>query len=459
MQKLRLGLIGHDTDICNFVQYLLDEDRAELRLLANATPDHAPLLAEQPDCQILLDWRDIVEDGRYATAMDAIILGISPTQDEAEARLRQLLMLQVPLVVAHPACNSLLLAYELELQQRNGASALWPFLPWRTHPHISEMAQWLGVPADSPLGPITAVELHRELPPGAADDVLRQFSRDLDLIRALCGEVSAVQGLAGGHGGKPNLVNLPANKSQTSPPSLASNTNPGDAREMDLGNLSVQLDCVGGTGVRWTVSPGLGPRGVRLLLRGNLGTAEWTLPDWDPPGECLLRFNPPPVPRGLNVAQYGGQAPPAVSTLPPVTWSVGGAAYEQVLRLLSRHDAPVPRWNDASRAIELTETLERSLKRGRRIEVRVEEAAEEENFKGIMASVGCLFLLLIPFYLLFVAVVLRLLHTAGWQPPRWWPDNIWVWALLIPAVVFLLIQLGGKYIMRPADPSHTEPKR
>jgi hypothetical protein len=94
-------------------------------------------------------------------------------------------------------------------------------------------------------------------------------------------------------------------------------------------------------------------------------------------------------------------------------------------------------WLAACRDQEAAEAVDRSLARGRTIELFSEEHTEEQSFKGIMAMGGCL-LLVMALGILFIAVIVEGLRL----PMRGWPLwRIWPLYLLVPFVVFLLLQL------------------
>ena len=94
-------------------------------------------------------------------------------------------------------------------------------------------------------------------------------------------------------------------------------------------------------------------------------------------------------------------------------------------------------WLAACRDQEAAEAVDRSLARGRTIELFNEEHTEEESFKGVMAMGGCL-LLVMALGVLFIAVVVEGLRL----PMRTWPLwRLWPFYLLVPIVAFLLLQL------------------
>ena len=55
--------------------------------------------------------------------------------------------------------------------------------------------------------------------------------------------------------------------------------------------------------------------------------------------------------------------------------------------------SPHPDLNDGIRAMELSEAVVRSLRRGRTIDMHYESISEESTFKSIMTSTGCMILL------------------------------------------------------------------
>ncbi|HEX5103277.1 MAG TPA: hypothetical protein VFV87_05675, partial [Pirellulaceae bacterium] len=94
-------------------------------------------------------------------------------------------------------------------------------------------------------------------------------------------------------------------------------------------------------------------------------------------------------------------------------------------------------WLDACRDQEAAEAIDRSLARGRTIELFNEEHTEEESFKGVMAVGGCLLLLGALGVVLLATIVEGLqLPLRDWAAWQYWPVY-----LLAPIVVFLLLQV------------------
>jgi myo-inositol 2-dehydrogenase/D-chiro-inositol 1-dehydrogenase len=135
-------------------------------------------------------------------------------------------------------------------------------------------------------------------------------------------------------------------------------------------NLGVQLAGSGGRVVRWSVGPVEQAPSGRLTLVGGEGKA-------------TLEFNTPGEPYQLELIR-GGQR----EVVPYAAWSPPSLALEQLERALAGEPAS-PTWPDGCRDIELTESIARSLAKGRTIELHNEEHSEHGTFKGTMTSLGC----------------------------------------------------------------------
>src|SRR5262249_17206815 len=96
------------------------------------------------------------------------------------------------------------------------------------------------------------------------------------------------------------------------------------------------------------------------------------------------------------------------------------------------------------RAMELSEAVNRSLRRSRTVELHYETISEDATFKSVMTSTGCL---------VFLATLLVLpLAMAG--PPLGLPWTLYIPYLIPPALVlFILLQTLRLAIRRPGSPS------
>jgi myo-inositol 2-dehydrogenase/D-chiro-inositol 1-dehydrogenase len=102
-------------------------------------------------------------------------------------------------------------------------------------------------------------------------------------------------------------------------------------------------------------------------------------------------------------------------------------------------------WDEACRALEIEEAIERSSRRGRTIDLHHEQVSEEETFKGMMAVGGCAMLVWVLSMLLMAGLVeglqLPLRNTIVWR--------LWPLALILPLALFLLLQLLRLVFERP----------
>ncbi|MBL9084547.1 MAG: hypothetical protein JNK76_22280 [Planctomycetales bacterium] len=98
-------------------------------------------------------------------------------------------------------------------------------------------------------------------------------------------------------------------------------------------------------------------------------------------------------------------------------------------------------WREALADLELVEAVERSLRRGRTVELFHEEASEEGTFHGVMAAGGCLILMLGIGLAIAATMVGRFKFAIA---------DIWPKALLAVMGLFLLLQLL-KFAFPPRD--------
>src|SRR5206468_1308741 len=168
----------------------------------------------------------------------------------------------------------------------------------------------------------------------------------------------------------------------------------------------------------WSIAPATGQDLGRLTIIGDRGKAVLAMPaasDWS------LQ-----LPDG-SVSAWPASTPDDAERV--FSWLRHAVQTEEF------YDADS--WLAACRDQEIAEAIDRSLSRGRTIELFNEEHTEEESFKGIMAMGGCL-LLVMALGVLFIAVVVEGLRL----PMRGWPLwRLWPFYLLVPIVAFLLLQL------------------
>ena len=229
------------------------------------------------------------------------------------------------------------------------------------------------------------------------------FARMVDVVRALIGEIEAL---------------------------TASGDPPGEHPDIEL---VVQLR--GAQGRRAEVRIWSGQEEpARLSVNGSDGslTLEYD-PSFQEPARLIRRLGP-----------SGGE-----QTTEFEPWDSHAAIMETLLACLESRGQesmtePSPNLNDGTRAMELSEAVVRSLRRGRTIDLHYEAISEEASFKSIMTSTGCM--------ILMATLLILPLALAG--PALGFNWTIYL-AYLIPPVlvVFAVFQVLRLGIRKDADAS------
>jgi hypothetical protein len=279
---------------------------------------------------------------------------------------------------------------------------------------LDVISEWLLPDADSPIGNVEQIALEREQTDRSREAVLLRLVRDISLMRELVGTIQSV----GASSSSAAIGRDPLGPKPKELPSLAS--------------LSVHFGGQEGRSARWFLSPAAELEVGRLIVVGQRGKAILTMPasgDWqlDVPGHDPLS----------EPAYLEDDAAHAFSWL------------SHALEDNEFYDRES--WLAACRDQEAAEAVDRSLLRGRTIELFNEEHTEEASFKGIMAMGGCL-ILVCAMALVLMAAVVEGLHL----PMRNWPLwRLWPFYLLAPIAVFLLLQLFGLAVKR--NETHSAP--
>jgi myo-inositol 2-dehydrogenase/D-chiro-inositol 1-dehydrogenase len=283
----------------------------------------------------------------------------------------------------------MLVYYELDMIRRESGCPMLPYIAARWHPAVAQLLSLMAEPP-SGIGAWQQLAFERQLEHPDRTAVLSHFAVDVDLCRALVGELTHVSAFATGD----------------------------DA--VRYANLSVQLSGPRSIGVRWSMRSGDPGRGAVLNLVAQAGRAElsmprdgaWTLQIWRGDQQTSQQFN---------------------------RWDPAREALAQFDRLVAG-ESTAPTWLDACRAIELTETIDRSLKRGRTIELHFDEYSEQGTFKGLMTSLGC--------GLLVAALVIMLLAALGGRLGLPFAQH-WASFLLLLFGAFLALQFLRLVFRKP----------
>ena len=412
-QSMRFALLGYDSDAYLLVRWLVDDGQHELMFVIGAGGAANLLLTLIPGVQVRDSWEELL----LGSTVDVVIFargeqtallehGLNPDDLRAD-QLRKLAQAAVPMLVVCPACDAII-GFEIEMIRRDVGGLIWPYVPGQHHPAIRELACLVERSHDSPLGQLEQVTFDREQSRRDRVSVLQQLSRDFALLRSLVGTLQSVSGSGpardvGRDPLGPKLKELPA-----------------------LANLSVALTSESRLPARWSISPPTTGDLGRLTLIGQRGKAILTMPaegDWS-----------------LDIAGD------TYST----TNFASDADLSEVFQQLSQNIQSVAAtaaspWISSCRDQEAAEAVDRSLSRGRTIELFNEEHTEEASFKGVMAMGGCLLLACALVIVLFAAVV-EGLHL----PMRNWPVwRLWPVYLLAAIGLFLLLQLFRLAVKRP----------
>jgi len=403
-QRLRLALLGADAATVSLVKAAFTDSRFALVGTCELDRCDDPRLVES--LSGLLErirrfdsWEALLDQQQ----VDAVIVARDADQDRRAEQLRKLIQAGVPVIAAHPVLDSMLVCYELDMIRRETQSVVLPLLADRHHPAIRALAQLAHMGDDSPLGKIEQMTIQRGTSRLSRSEVEQQFARDVDLIRAVAGDMTRLGAMAGG------------------------------TEQPDYGSLGVQMSGPLGAVGRWNVLPAPTEQGATIMLVGTKGKA--------------IAHDPADGAPWTLEQTIGGEH----KTEHYLHWNPAGAALDQLAAAMCGEETE-PNWVDAARSVELTETIARSLTKGRTIELYYEDYTEEGTFKGTMASLGC-GLLLAALLLLGVVAIVEQLGA---------PVKLWPYLLVAVLGGFLLLQLlmlvfGGTSRDSQKPPAADEP--
>lgn len=373
---MRFALLGVDADTWQLVEHIAHSTDHTLEL-ACVLPDEAQRIqALFPQARIAAEWESLL-----TTDADGIIVSRNPQQDLRADQLRKLMQGDTPLIVSHPAHESMLICYELDMIRQERSCRVLSYTSARFSPAYQRLKQLAQGGPESPLGELEQVIVERGLTDRDPEQVRAAFARDMDLARPFAGELTRLAALA-----------------PSSEPS-------------GYANLGVQLSGPGGALVRWSIAAEP-TAGVRLMLVGSRGRATLSLREESSTArvEWTTEFE-----SGADELSTDG----------------AGVALQRFAELVSGADTH-PDWVDACRAVELADSIQRSLEKGRTVELHYEDYTEAGTFKGTMTSLGC-GLLWASSLVLVLGVV-----AAGFRLPL---ADYWPYLLLLVLGGFLLLQL------------------
>lgn len=338
------------------------------------------------------EWEALVDQ----SLADAVIVG----RGNADASLRGeqvslLVKSGVAVLTTFPLVDSVLAYYEIDMARGESKTLLQHYNPLtEQRPIIDDCAKWISV-GHPELGAIEQVVWERPLAERTQEQVLWHFSRDVELLGLVAERLNRLGALG-------------------SPDEAAT-----------YAGLSVQLLGRSEVPVRWQVGPveqAPWPRLVLIAKQGKLSV------DFNEAGQAVQ----------LSLSQDGETTTTQFAGVDAAAQSV-----DRFVDALTNDDQSASTWSQALQAMELTDTIEIALRRGRMIEVHQQQLTEDLAFKGTMSAFGCGVLLVIPPLLLFCGWVAELL---GLSLARFWPH-----ALLALLGLFLGIQLIPKLLFPPPE--------
>lgn len=405
---MKLGLYGWDSQVAAVVRAAASAGDAFV--LASQVPAAAALPAGVPREE---SWEPLVDE----QLCDAVVVG---TDDWSESRadgLRRLVQAGRRLLLSHPLTLSMLLAYELDMIRVDTGAVLLPVLPDRQHPFIGRLRELVegGLAGVAPIGRLESIAMTRRLPTRSREEVLAWLARDADLLRLLIGEPQRLSTLAG------------------------------VATDAAYATLTVEFGGSNQLPARWQVASGQRVT-MELAVRGDAGEILVEAPSWlEQPSTWTWRSA-----TGQEQAAGFDGAQVMLERLRRVVETQASTAAAAPPAV-----PPEASWSDAARAIELAETVPRSLARGRAIDLHQEEFSELGTFKGTMASLGCGLVMAALVVLIVATLVGGIAHEAGWE---FGERLMSVWPLVVLVVLgaFLALQVLP-WLVQPRPAGRSEP--
>lgn len=319
---------------------------------------------------------------------DFVIVGRggAPTDRRME-QLIQIVKNEVPTITTFPLTESVLSYYEVDMARCESGGILYHFNPLLSEMnHLKELRSWIA-DGHPELGRIEQLICDRPIKNRSRDCVLWHFARDVELLDRVAGPLDRL-----GAVGSPNEA-------------------------ATYSGLSVQL--LGNTQVpvRWSVGP---------VDQSNLPSLTFV----GEHGRQRLGFD-----EACSSPTETGVPDKAAST------TAAAVTMKKFLLELAESHGSRTTWPEALRAMELTDTIEISLRRGRMIDVHRQQLTEELSFRGTMSAVGCGVLLLLPPLLILAGWLAEVL---GLGIPRFW----WAYLLLTLMGFFLLVQVAPKLFLK-----------
>ncbi len=413
---MRLALLGSDENTAELVREIAARTQHEIVWACELESREAEIRAAIPGVKIVEHWELLLG----GTVADAVLVARHANEELRVEQLRKLLQAGVPTLVMHPICHSMLLAYELEMIRADTKTIILPYLPNRLRTAVATLATMLtkneaGLTNEggqeienSPVGRVEQILFERVLADRSKESVVRQFATDVDLLQAVCGELNRISA----HGGP--------------------------IAETAYANLAVQMSGAAEIPVRWTIAPVANQPGGQLTVVGASGRVVVHMP-----GDAFK----------WQLEQIDENQPTKVEA---GDWSPVAAMLSELERAIS--GTPIIKaatWSEACRDIEMAETIDRCLKRGRTVDLHHEDFTEENTFKGTMTSLGCGLLVGGVSLVFAVGIAQGICKAFGWRAGA---ELFGKWPYLLLGFLFLFLVLQGLLVLtkKPDDEGEME---
>jgi len=392
---MKLAILGTDPDVFALASAARVAGH-ELVWLGDVRSEDLPALERLlPELRVSADWESLLDH----KLVDAVLVGRGSADEALRAeQVKRLVADVMPVLAVHPVGTSVLVYYELDMARHEVHGVLRHYSPLAGSPTVAELADWVQA-GSGPIGTVHQVIFQRYLQDCGRESVIRHLVRDVEVLWAAAGAARTVSAVG---------------------PQMA---------DASYASLQVQMTGPGAATLRWALTPTSerSPRGELTLVgeRGTatlgLSTAEWLLttnidgetetastPPFDPPRAAIDEL-------AAAIAANGTEKSEAAST-----------------------------WRAATAAMEIVDTIELRLQKGRTIEVHQQRLTERLAFRGTMAAFGCGLLLLTLVVLVAAGFVGDVL---GVPLKDYWPI-----ALLAMLALFLLMQALPWLVKRRRPP-------
>jgi hypothetical protein len=382
---MKLALLAAETD-------------ADARALADAALAAGHVISWREDAapQEPTAWEALLDP----ETANAVIVGAATNDSDIRARQIQELAKQGrPLLTVHPVVPSVISYFEIDMARGESACVVQHFNPLVEGSVATQLADWV-TSGHPQLGAVEQVVATRHAAGRSREQVEWHFARDVELLARLAGRLDRI----GGHAamGDPDAA---------------------------YASLGVQLLGPSQVPVRWAIEPPAGGAALRITLICAGGRVEL-----DYGGDGCAR-------------ELLEQGPTGERCVAQLASSPAAAAVNRFIAAVATSDGAASTWPAALDAMELTDSIEISLRRGRMIDIHHRELTEQLAFKGVMSAVGCGVLVVLVPLMLVVGWVAGLL---GVPLSQYWPH-----ALLGILGVFLAVQFLPKLLQPKPTPANS----